>query len=124
MDIENKFMVRGKVSKTYTREIETKNGGKFTEYYVVLEIECMDSRTNVAILYRDPQNVNEGDEVEARGFLVSRYAEKTGSWFNSIRGKSLTVLQANTPNRPINAPLRSKQPIAPITTDNDEDVPF
>ena len=124
MDIENKFLLRGKVTKTYTREVETKNGGKFTEYYVVLEIECMDNKTHVALLYRDPQNVHEGDEVEARGFLVSRYYEKADSWFNSIRGKSLTALKASVSSRPINAPLESTQPTAGIAVDNDEDVPF
>ena len=124
MDIENKFLVRGKVSKTYTREIEAKNGGKFTEYHVVLEIENFDTKIPVSILYREPQSVREGDEVEARGFLVSRYYEKADSWFNTIRGKGLTLLKASVPSRPINAPLGSAQPTAGISVDNNEDVPF
>ena len=124
MDIENKFLVRGKVNKTYTREIEAKNSGKFTEYYVVIEIKNFDTKIPVSVLCREPQNVNKGDEVEARGFLVSRYYEKTDSWFNTIRGKSLTVLKASVPSRPINAPLGSAQPTEPVTVDNNKDVPF
>lgn len=30
MGIENKFLVHSKANKTYSREIEAKNGGKFT----------------------------------------------------------------------------------------------
>ena len=124
MNIENTFTVRGKVNKTYTREIEAKNGGKFTEYHVVFGIENFDNTINVDILYREPQSVREGDEAEAGGFLVSRYSEKADNWFNTIRGKSLTVLKASVPSRPINAPLGSAQPNAPVTVDNNEDVPF
>lgn len=125
MEIENKFVVRGKVNKTFQREITTKDNKIFTEYYVVIEMESFDTKMYVSVLYREPQVAKEGDEVEASGFLVSRWSEKAETFFNTIRGKTLTVLKSSTSAEPICAPLTSQQPNKEgITIDPTEDVPF
>lgn len=142
MEPINKFLIRGIVKELVRREVAYQ-GKTFVKCGIVVSVKTVNDEPekDVFVLTKViPDDLTQGDTVEIKGYLKSRYWEGGEKWFSDIVALTvMRIMHATGPSNDVKQPSNDAKHISVAMPDfaksqveiananflkEDEDIPF